>query len=97
MTEIPFNRPFTTGREFIYVREAIENGHLSGNGPFTERCNRWLEQRVGSEQALLTHSCTAALEMAAMLLDIGPGDEVVMPSFSFVSAANAVVLRVEHR
>jgi dTDP-4-amino-4,6-dideoxygalactose transaminase len=93
MTEIPFNRPFTTGREFLYVREAIENGHLSGNGPFTERCNRWLEQRVGSEQALLTHSCTAALEMAALLLDIGPGDEVVMPSFTFVSTANAVVLR----
>jgi dTDP-4-amino-4,6-dideoxygalactose transaminase len=93
MNEIPFNRPFVTGREFHYVREAIENGHLSGSGPFTERCNRWLEQRVGSEQALLTHSCTAALEMAAMLLDIGPGDEVVMPSFTFVSAANAVVLR----
>jgi dTDP-4-amino-4,6-dideoxygalactose transaminase len=93
MTEIPFNRPFTTGREFLYVREAIENGHLSGSGPLTERCNRWLQQRVGSEQALLTHSCTAALEMAAMLLDIGPGDEVVMPSFTFVSAANAVVLR----
>jgi dTDP-4-amino-4,6-dideoxygalactose transaminase len=93
MTEIPFNRPFTTGREFLYVREAIENGHLSGNGPFTERCNRWLEQRVGSELALLTHSCTAALEMAVMLLDIGPGDEVVMPSFTFVSTANAVVLR----
>jgi dTDP-4-amino-4,6-dideoxygalactose transaminase len=93
MTEIPFNRPFATGREFLYVREAIENGHLSGSGPFTERCNRWLEQRIGSEQALLTHSCTAALEMAAMLLDIGPGDEVIMPSFAFVSAANAVVLR----
>jgi dTDP-4-amino-4,6-dideoxygalactose transaminase len=93
MAEIPFNRPYTTGREFVYVREAIENGHLSGSGPFTERCSRWLEQRVGSDQALLTHSCTAALEMAAMLLGIGPGDEVVMPSFTFVSAANAVVLR----
>jgi dTDP-4-amino-4,6-dideoxygalactose transaminase len=93
MTEIPFNRPFTTGRELLYVREAIENGHLSGSGPFTERCNRWLEQRVGSDTALLTHSCTAALEMAAMLLDIGPGDEVIMPSFTFVSTANAVVLR----
>jgi dTDP-4-amino-4,6-dideoxygalactose transaminase len=93
ISEIPFNRPFTTGREFLYLREAIENGHLSGTGPFTERCNRWLEQRVGSDQALLTHSCTAALEMAAMLLDIGPGDEVIMPSFTFVSAANAVVLR----
>jgi dTDP-4-amino-4,6-dideoxygalactose transaminase len=93
MTEIPFNRPFATGREFLYVREAIANGHLSGSGPFTERCNRWLEERIGSEQVLLTHSCTAALEIAAMLLDIGPGDEVVMPSFAFVSAANAVVLR----
>jgi dTDP-4-amino-4,6-dideoxygalactose transaminase len=93
MTEIPFNRPYVTGREFLYVREAIENGHLSGSGPFTEQCNRWLEKRIGSEQALLTHSCTAALEMAAMLLEIGPGDEVVMPSFTFVSAANAVVLR----
>jgi dTDP-4-amino-4,6-dideoxygalactose transaminase len=93
MSEIPFNRPYVTGREFVYVREAIENGHLSGSGPFTERCSRWLEERVGSEQALLTHSCTAALEMAAMLLDVGPGDEVVMPSFAFVSAANAVVLR----
>jgi dTDP-4-amino-4,6-dideoxygalactose transaminase len=93
MTEIPFNRPYVTGREFLCVREAIANGHLSGSGPFTERCNRWLEERIGSEQALLTHSCTAALEMTAMLLDIGPGDEVVMPSFTFVSAANAVVLR----
>jgi dTDP-4-amino-4,6-dideoxygalactose transaminase len=93
MTEIPFNRPFTTGREFLYVREAIENGHLSGSGPFTERCNRWLERRVGSDLALLTHSCTAALEMVAMLLEIGPGDEVIMPSFTFVSTANAVVLR----
>ena len=93
MIEIPFNRPFATGREFAYVREAIENGHLSGSGPFTARCSRWLEERVGSDQALLTHSATAALEMAAMLLDIGPGDEVVMPSFTFVSAANAVVLR----
>jgi dTDP-4-amino-4,6-dideoxygalactose transaminase len=93
MTEIPFNRPYVTGREFLYVREAIENGHLSGSGPFTERCNRWLEERIGSQQALLTHSCTAALEMAAILLDLGPGDEVVMPSFTFVSTPNAVVLR----
>jgi dTDP-4-amino-4,6-dideoxygalactose transaminase len=93
MNEIPFNRPFVTGREFLYVREAIENGHLSGSGPFTERCNQWLEQRVGTNHALLTHSCTAALEMSAILLDIGPRDEVVMPSFGFVSAANAVVLR----
>jgi dTDP-4-amino-4,6-dideoxygalactose transaminase len=93
MNEIPFNRPFTTGREFIYIREAIANGHLSGGGPFTDRCNHWLEERVGSDHVLLTHSCTAALEMAAMLLEIGPGDEVVMPSFSFVSTASAVVVR----
>ena len=93
MSEIPFNRPFTTGHEFIYLREAIENGHLAGSGPFADRCSRWLEQRIGSHKVLLTHSCTAALEMAAMLLDIAPGDEVVMPSFTFVSTANAVVLR----
>lgn len=93
MTEIPFNRPFTTGREFIYVREAIDNGHLAGSGPFTERCSHWLERRVGSDRVLLTNSCTAALEMTAMLLEIGPGDEVVMPSFTFVSTAGAVVVR----
>jgi dTDP-4-amino-4,6-dideoxygalactose transaminase len=93
MSEIPFNRPFTTGREFDYVREAIEYGHLASSGPFTERCSGWLEGRIGAERALLTHSCTAALEMAAMLLDVGPGDEVVMPSFTFVSTATSVVLR----
>jgi dTDP-4-amino-4,6-dideoxygalactose transaminase len=93
MNAIPFNRPFTTGREFDYVREAIENGPLASSGPFTDRCSRWLEQRIGSDQVLLTHSCTAALEMAVMLLDIGPGDEVVMPSFTFVSTATAVVVR----
>jgi dTDP-4-amino-4,6-dideoxygalactose transaminase len=93
MNEIPFNRPFTTGRELIYVREAIENGHLSSSGPFTERSSRWLEQRIGNDQVLLTHSCTAALEMMAVLLEIGPGDEVIMPSFTFVSTANAVVVR----
>jgi dTDP-4-amino-4,6-dideoxygalactose transaminase len=93
MSEIPFNRPFTTGREFVHVREAIENGHLAGSGPFTDRCSSWLKERIGSDHVLLTHSCTAALEMAAMLLEIGPGDEVVMPSFTFVSTATAVVLR----
>jgi dTDP-4-amino-4,6-dideoxygalactose transaminase len=93
MSEIPFNRPYTTGREFDYVRAAIENGHLAGSGPFTERCSGWLEHRIGSDHVLLTHSCTAALEMAAILLDLGPGDEVVMPSFTFVSTATAVVAR----
>jgi dTDP-4-amino-4,6-dideoxygalactose transaminase len=90
---LPFNRPFTTGIEIDYIREAIENGHLSGNGPFTRRCTDWLEERFGSPRVLLTHSCTGALEMAAMLADVQPGDEVVMPSFTFVSTANAFVLR----
>jgi dTDP-4-amino-4,6-dideoxygalactose transaminase len=93
MTFIPFNRPHSVGREFDYIREAIDNRHLSGGGPFTRRCERWLEERLGSSRALLTHSCTGALEMAALLLDIGPGDEVIMPSFTFVSTANAFVLR----
>lgn len=90
---VPFNRPHATGREFHYIEQAIENLHLSGNGPFTARCDRWLEERTGAPKALLTTSCTAALEMATLLLDLAPGDEVVMPSFTFVSTANAVVLR----
>jgi dTDP-4-amino-4,6-dideoxygalactose transaminase len=89
----PFNRPFATGREFEYIRQAIANRHLSGDGPFTRRCHEWLQSRLGVRRALLTHSCTAALEMMALLADIGPGDEVVMPSFTFVSTANAFVLR----
>jgi dTDP-4-amino-4,6-dideoxygalactose transaminase len=90
---VPFNRPFATGREFDYIRQAIENRHLSGDGPFTRRCHEWLQARLGAPRALLTHSCTAALEMMALLADVGPGDEVVMPSFTFVSTANAFVLR----
>jgi dTDP-4-amino-4,6-dideoxygalactose transaminase len=93
MRPLPFNRPFTTGREFDYIREAIDRAHLSSGGLFSARCESWLERTVGSGRALLTHSCTAALEIAALLLDIGPGDEVVMPSFTFVSTANAFVLR----
>jgi dTDP-4-amino-4,6-dideoxygalactose transaminase len=93
MSELPFNRPHTTGRELEYVAEAISGGHLSGNGPFTERCCQWLEARTGTKRALLTHSCTGALEMAALLANVGPGDEVIMPSFTFVSTANAFVLR----
>jgi dTDP-4-amino-4,6-dideoxygalactose transaminase len=89
----PFNRPFATGREFEYIRQAIENRHLSGDGPFTSCCHEWLQRRLGVRRALLTHSCTAALEMIALLAEIGPGDEVVMPSFTFVSTANAFVLR----
>ena len=90
---IPFNRPCLVGKEFEYMRAALDQGHLSGNGPFTKRCSRWLELHTGSVKALMTHSCTAALEMAALLLACGPGDEVIMPSFAFVSTANAFVLR----
>lgn len=80
-------------RELGYVAEAIENAHLSGDGPFTRRCQEWLRGRIGSETALLVHSCTAALELAALLLEVGPGDEAIMPSFTFVSTANAFALR----
>jgi dTDP-4-amino-4,6-dideoxygalactose transaminase len=90
---IPFNKPFMTGRELAYIAEAHANGHLAGNGAFSKRCSAWLENRVGSQKALLTHSCTAALEMAAILSGVAAGDEVIMPSFTFVSTANAFVLR----
>jgi dTDP-4-amino-4,6-dideoxygalactose transaminase len=90
---IPFNKPFLTGQELRYIEEAHANGHLSGDGPFTRRCHEWLERRIGCAKVLLTHSCTGALEMAAMLCDIVPGDEVILPSFTFVSTANAFVLR----
>jgi dTDP-4-amino-4,6-dideoxygalactose transaminase len=82
-----------TGRELDFIAEAHRNGHLSGDGLFTGRCHAWLERTIGTRKALLTHSCTAALEMAALLLDLAPGDEVIMPSFTFVSTANAFVLR----
>ncbi len=82
-----------TGKELYYIAEAHFHGRLAGDGPFTKRCHQWLEQRTGCSKALLTHSCTAALEMAALLLDIQPGDEVIMPSYTFVSTANAFVLR----
>ena len=91
--KIPFNKPYMTGKELYYIAEAKFGNMLAGDGPFTKRCHQWLEQRTGCAKALLTHSCTAALEMAALLLDIQPGDEVIMPSFTFVSTANAFVLR----
>jgi dTDP-4-amino-4,6-dideoxygalactose transaminase len=91
--KIPFNKPYMTGKELTYISQAHAKGHLSGDGAFTKQCNAWLEHRVGSRKALLTHSCTAALEMAAILADLQPGDEVIMPSFTFVSTANAFVLR----
>ena len=90
---IPFNQPYMTGKELHYISRAHFNGKLAGDGSFTKRCHQWLEQRVGCHKALLTHSCTAALEMAAMLCGIRPGDEVIMPSYTFVSTANAFVLR----
>lgn len=90
---IVFNKPFVAGGEFQYIEEAISRGHLSGDGFFTQQCNSWLESKLSCHKALLTHSCTAALEMAAILADIQPGDEVIMPSYTFVSTANAFVLR----
>jgi len=90
---IPFNKPFMTGRELAYIADAHARGHLAGNGAYSKRCSAWLEQRIGSRRALLTHSCTAALEMAAILAEVGPGDEVIMPSFTFVSTANAFAIR----
>ena len=90
---IPFNWPYMTGNELNNITEAHFNGCLAGDGPFTKRCHSWLEMRTGCCKALLTHSCTGALEMAALLLEIQPGDEIIMPSYTFVSTANAFVLR----
>jgi dTDP-4-amino-4,6-dideoxygalactose transaminase len=90
---IPFNKPYLTGQELVHIEQAYLNGQLAGDGPFTKLCHQWLEKHIGTKKALLTHSCTAALEMAAILLDIQPGDEVIMPSYTFVSTANAFVLR----
>lgn len=90
---IPFNKPYMTGKELWYISQAHANGHLAGDGVFTGKCNAWLENLVGCDKALLTHSCTAALEMAAILAELEPGDEVIMPSYTFVSTANAFVLR----
>ncbi len=93
MTRIPFNRPFVSGKEIEYIQKAIENDHISGDGEFTKKCNKLLESRLDVPKALLTTSCTHALEMSALLLDIQPGDEVIVPSFTFVTTVNAFVLR----
>src|SRR5690349_10195169 len=95
MTEIKvdFNRPVIVGKEFEYMQQAVENGHISGDGPFTKKCHALLENQLGVSKALLTTSCTHALEMSAILLDIQPGDEIVIPDFTFVSTVNAFVLR----
>lgn len=90
---IPFNKPFLAGNELTYIRQAVESGKISGNGNFTQLCQKFFEERFGFHNVLLTNSCTDALEMAAILCDIKPGDEVIVPSFTFVSTANAFVLR----
>jgi len=90
---IPFNRPYMLGTELEYIAQAHRAGHLAGDGPFTKRCHAWLERHTGAPKVLLTHSCTGAMEMAALLLDLQPGDEVIMPSYTFVSTANAFALR----
>ncbi len=91
--DIPFTRVHLTGKESVYIAEALRSSHLSGDGPFARRCETLLQQLTGCTRALLTHSCTGALEMAALLADVGHGDEVILPSFTFVSTANAFVLR----
>jgi dTDP-4-amino-4,6-dideoxygalactose transaminase len=90
---IPFNQPAVTGRELDYITRAVEGGHISGDGPFTKACHQHLERLSGATRALLTTSCTHALEMCALLLDLGPDDEVICPPFTFVSTVNAIVLR----
>lgn len=90
---IPFGKPFIIGKELFYIAQAVMNGSIAGDGEFTHRCQQWLETNLSCRKALLTTSCTTALEMSAILADIGPGDEVIMPSFTFVSTANAFVLR----
>lgn len=90
---IPFNNPFIAGKELYYIARAVLDGHLSGNGQYTNLCQQWLQEHLKTPKALLTHSCTGALEMAAILCDVQPGDEIIMPSFTFVSTANAFVLR----
>jgi dTDP-4-amino-4,6-dideoxygalactose transaminase len=91
--KIPFNRPFIVGKELYYIAQAVQGGHLAGNGRFSKKCQQWMEETFHARRVLLTHSCTAALEICALLIDIQPGDEVIMPSFTFVSTANAFVLR----
>ncbi len=91
MSKIPFNKPFIAGKELYYIAQAVTFGNISGDGHFTRECSRLLEEQFGIRKVLLTPSCTAALEMAAMLCDLGPGDEVIVPSFTFVSTVNAFV------
>jgi dTDP-4-amino-4,6-dideoxygalactose transaminase len=93
MTNIPFNKPYLHGRELVYIAQSVASGKISGDGTFTSKCHRFFEHRYGFRKVLMTTSCTDALEMCALLLDISPGDEVILPSYTFVSTANAFVLR----
>ena len=88
---IPFNKPFLVGKEIKYIEESVLSGKISGNGLFTKKCQTFFEEKFGFKKALLTTSCTDALEMTAMLMDIKPGDEVIVPSYTFVSSALAYV------
>ena len=90
---ITFNVPPYTGKEMEYIRECVENQKICGDGPYTKKCNEWIEGRTGTTKCLLTTSCTHATEMAALLIGVGEGDEVIMPSYTFVSTADAFVLR----
>ena len=90
---IPFNKPFLAGKELYYIAQSVLSGHTAGDGLFTKKCQALMEEKFGARKILLTHSCTAALEMAAILCDVSPGDEVILPSFTFVSTANAFYLR----
>lgn len=91
--KIPFNKPYFTGNETKYIEDAVNSGHISGNGKYTKLCHHFFEEKYGFKKSLLTTSCTDALEMAAILLDIQPGDEVIAPSYTFVSTVNAFILR----
>ena len=93
LTSIPFNRPNLIGLEIDHIKEAYKCGQLSGDGCFSQKCRKTLTELCEAEEALLTHSCTGALEMSALLLEIKPGDEIIMPSYTFVSTANAFVIR----
>ena len=93
MNKIPFNSPHLTGKEIEYIIDAHQTGQLAGDGKYTKIASRLIEKLINVNQSLITHSCTAALEMSAILLDLKPGDEVIMPSYTFVSTANAFVLR----
>jgi dTDP-4-amino-4,6-dideoxygalactose transaminase len=92
LSSIPFNKPCFEGKELVYIADAINRGHISGDGYYTRMCSEFFEQEVGCQKALLTTSCTHALEITAILLDLKPGDEVIVPSFTFVTTANAYAL-----